>query len=120
MLIAEWNWSVCRVFIAGQQHGFDMTMLDIGGGFCGGNFGPGGKVDLGGVPAAVNAALEEHFPATTGTVLPPCTRICCCQGLQQLTNGHMDHSAPMSIGFVILMVYLLAFWRSLLMAEAIN
>ncbi|KAK9832371.1 hypothetical protein WJX74_007903 [Apatococcus lobatus] len=55
-----------RVFTDGQKHGFDMTMLDIGGGFCGGNFGADGKVDLGGVPAAVNAALDEHFPVSTG------------------------------------------------------
>ena len=43
-----------------------MSMLDIGGGFCGGNFGADGKVDLGGVPAAVNAALDEHFPPGEG------------------------------------------------------
>ena len=46
-----------------------MTMLDIGGGFCGGNFGPNGRVDLGGVPAAVNAALDEHFPVSSGAAL---------------------------------------------------
>ena len=43
-----------------------MNLLDIGGGFCGGSFGPDGLVDLGGVPAAVNAALVAHFPAVCG------------------------------------------------------
>ncbi len=43
-----------------------MAMLDIGGGFSGGTFGPDGKVDLGTVPAAVNAALDQHFPPSTG------------------------------------------------------
>ena len=38
-----------------------MTLLDIGGGFCGGNFDEDGNVDLGGVPTAVNSALEEYF-----------------------------------------------------------
>jgi len=38
-----------------------MTLLDIGGGFCGGNFDDNGNVDLGGVPSAVNSALEEYF-----------------------------------------------------------
>lgn len=43
-----------------------MNLLDIGGGFCGGTFGADGRVDLGGVPAAVNAALAVHFPAGCG------------------------------------------------------
>ena len=58
--------SACRIFTDGKKHGFNMTMLDIGGGFCGGKFDMEGRVDLGGVPAAVNAALDEHFPASTG------------------------------------------------------
>lgn len=37
-------------------------VLDIGGGFCGGRFGPDGHVDLGGVPEAVNSALDAYFP----------------------------------------------------------
>lgn len=37
-------------------------ILDIGGGFCGGRFGRDGRVDLGGVPEAVNSALAAHFP----------------------------------------------------------
>lgn len=39
-----------------------MDTLDLGGGFSGGAFTPQGEVDLGGVPAAVNAALVRYFP----------------------------------------------------------
>jgi ornithine decarboxylase len=54
-------------FAAGAAAGHGaMTLLDIGGGFCGGVFGPDGRVDLGGVPAAVNAALAAHFPLGCG------------------------------------------------------
>ena len=42
--------------------GFAMDTLDLGGGFCGGDFDAAGTVDLGGVPAAINAALDQHFP----------------------------------------------------------
>jgi ornithine decarboxylase len=55
-----------RAFDLGAAHGFEMTLLDVGGGFCGGRFGPDGRVDLGGVPAALNAALEAHFPEGSG------------------------------------------------------
>ena len=40
--------------------GFDMDLLDIGGGFC------SGAGFTGGVPSAVNAALAEYFPASMG------------------------------------------------------
>jgi hypothetical protein len=50
------------VFDAGHALGFDMSVLDIGGGFCGGTASAGGAGDLGGVPAAVNAALAAFFP----------------------------------------------------------
>ena len=50
-----------KVFDMGNALGFNMSLLDIGGGFCGGNFDDNGNVDLGGVPAAVNSALEEYF-----------------------------------------------------------
>lgn len=50
------------VFNQGLALGFDMRILDIGGGFCGGSIGAEGSVELGGVPAAVNAALARHFP----------------------------------------------------------
>lgn len=53
-------------FDMGSAMGHQMTLLDIGGGFAGGRVQAGGVVDLGGVPAAVNAALEEHFPASAG------------------------------------------------------
>ena len=51
------------VFDVGRSLGFEMDMLDIGGGFCGGSFDAVGTVDLGGVPAAVNAALDAFFPS---------------------------------------------------------
>lgn len=43
-----------RVFDLGTAAGFDMRVLDIGGGFCGG--------ELGSVPATVNEALDRLFP----------------------------------------------------------
>ena len=55
----------------GAALGFAMDVLDIGGGFCAGppNSAPGpdgsGGI-MGGVPAAVNAALDAHFPAAGG------------------------------------------------------
>ncbi|KAK9814356.1 hypothetical protein WJX72_004436 [[Myrmecia] bisecta] len=54
-----------RVFDDGLALGFDMQLLDIGGGFCV-SHQPEATVDLGAVPAAVNAALEKDFPADTG------------------------------------------------------
>ena len=53
-------------FDAGMVCGFDMRLLDIGGGFSAGVIGNDGSVDLGGVPEAVNGALERHFPETCG------------------------------------------------------
>ena len=50
------------VFDQGLALGFDMRLLDIGGGFCGGAINADGSVELGGVPAAVNNALAHHFP----------------------------------------------------------
>ena len=50
-----------KVFDMGSALGFNMSLLDIGGGFCGGNFDESGNVDLGGVPAAVSSALDEYF-----------------------------------------------------------
>ena len=55
-----------KAFDLGISLGFDMKILDVGGGFCGGKFDVSGKVDLEGVPAALNAALSEHFPESTG------------------------------------------------------
>lgn len=52
-----------QVFDLGLALGFDMDTLDLGGGFCGGDFDVAGQVDLGGVPAAINAAIDVHFPA---------------------------------------------------------
>ena len=53
-------------FDAGLACGFDMRLLDLGGGFSAGAIGIDGSVDLGGVPAAVNGALECHFPESCG------------------------------------------------------
>lgn len=50
----------------GLSHGFDMQVLDIGGGFAGGRFSPEGTLDMGPIPAAINIALDAHFPAETG------------------------------------------------------
>lgn len=50
---------------AGRAQGFDMSLLDIGGGFWG-RFGPGGVVQLDAVAAAVNTGLERFFPASYG------------------------------------------------------
>ncbi len=41
--------AAARVFKMGKAYGFDMDLLDIGGGF-----------------AAVNAALDAHFPPCSG------------------------------------------------------
>jgi ornithine decarboxylase len=51
---------------AGTELGFTMDILDIGGGFCAGAIQADGSVDMGGVPSAVNAALELHFPVSSG------------------------------------------------------
>lgn len=53
-----------RAFDMGKDFGFDMSILDVGGGFCGGTFDDEGNVDFMGVSEALNAALETHFPAT--------------------------------------------------------
>lgn len=58
--------SARHVFDLGLALGFEMDTLDLGGGFCGGAFDAAGNVDLGGVPAAINAALDEHFPDPEG------------------------------------------------------
>ncbi|KAG7667506.1 hypothetical protein Ndes2526B_g07541 [Nannochloris sp. 'desiccata'] len=55
-----------RAFDLGAAYGFQMSILDIGGGFCGGRFFSDGRVDLGGVPAAVNSSLARHFPEGCG------------------------------------------------------
>ena len=54
--------------------GFQMDLLDIGGGFC------SGAGFAGGVPAAVNSALAEHFPASLGAQIvaePGRWGLCC-------------------------------------------
>jgi ornithine decarboxylase len=53
-------------FNQGIALGLEMSILDIGGGFSGGTFDTQGNVDLGGVPEAVNAALDLHFPEACG------------------------------------------------------
>lgn len=59
-----------RAFDLGACYGFVMTILDVGGGFCAKRVSPAAsaieEVDLGGVPAAINTALAEHFPEGSG------------------------------------------------------
>jgi len=50
------------VFDQGTALGFNMHILDIGGGFAGGSFDAAGTVQLGQVPIAVNTALATYFP----------------------------------------------------------
>ncbi|CAG2117297.1 unnamed protein product, partial [Medioppia subpectinata] len=49
------------VFDMGRDHGYDMTYLDIGGGFPG---SPISGVCINEMTDAVNVALDKHFPAT--------------------------------------------------------
>ncbi len=54
--------------------GFQMDLLDIGGGFC------SAAGFAGGVTAAVNSALAEHFPASLGAQIiaePGRWNLCC-------------------------------------------
>lgn len=53
------------VFDMGAFLGFRMRLLDLGGGFVS-HPGADGLPSLGGVPAAVNAALDAHFPKGLG------------------------------------------------------
>ena len=53
-------------FDAGTALGFDMTILDIGGGFAAPSRAPDGALDLGPAPSAINAALDTHFPRGCG------------------------------------------------------
>ena len=56
--------------------GFQMDLLDIGGGFC------SGAGFAGGVPAAVNSALAEGFPASLGIQIiaePGRWALCCTE-----------------------------------------
>ena len=58
-----------KAFDLGKCYGFDMHILDVGGGFCGGTVDMHGKVDFRGVSEALNAALEEHFPECSNTTI---------------------------------------------------
>lgn len=49
------------MFEEAQDLGFNPTLLDIGGGFCG-----TGNSPLDGVAEVVNEALEEYFPEGCG------------------------------------------------------
>lgn len=55
-----------RAWDLGTATGFEMKVLDIGGGFCGGRVDKRGHADFGGVAEAVNSALAAHFPETEG------------------------------------------------------
>jgi len=55
-----------RAWDLGTATGFEMKVLDIGGGFQGGRVDKRGHADFGGVAEAVNSALAAHFPETEG------------------------------------------------------
>ena len=55
-----------QVFDQGAALGFSMTLLDLGGGYPGGQWNAQGHFNLLPVAAAVNAALDQHFPADSG------------------------------------------------------
>lgn len=55
-----------RAWDLGTATGFDMKVLDIGGGFQGGRVDKRGHADFGGVAEAVNSALAAHFPESEG------------------------------------------------------
>ena len=57
---------VLQVFDQGAALGFSMTLLDLGGGYPGGQWDAQGHFNLLPVAAAVNAALDQHFPADSG------------------------------------------------------
>ena len=57
-----------QIFDQAIALGFDMRVLDIGGGFAGGSFDAAGMVQLGQVPTAVNTALAVYFP-------DPCVKV---------------------------------------------
>lgn len=54
-----------RVFDDAHKLGFNMRLLDIGGGFCA-IVDEDGEVSLGAVSAAINAALDAYFPVGCG------------------------------------------------------
>jgi len=54
-----------EIFDAAEAHGFDMELLDIGGGFSG-RFDAHGHVMFGDIAATINAALAAHFPPESG------------------------------------------------------
>ena len=58
--------SAAWVFKMGKTFGFDMDLLDIGGGFAGCTPSADGAADLRRVSVAVNAALNAHFPPRNG------------------------------------------------------
>ena len=49
-----------RAFDCGRQHGFDMSLLDVGGGFPGGS-GEDSMQLFGAIAAAVKESIAEHF-----------------------------------------------------------
>jgi ornithine decarboxylase len=79
---------------AARAHGFDMKVLDIGGGFCGGRFGADGRVDLGGVPEAVNSALDAFFPEHEGARLASPAALCVGGGGGGGPGGRASCPAP--------------------------
>lgn len=90
------------VFDQATALGFDMRILDIGGGFAGGLFDAAGMVLLGQVPIAVNTALATYFPDNTVKVIAEpgryfaeacCTFACMVFGIraQKLLDGEQGY-----------------------------
>lgn len=57
------------VFDTATALGFNMTLLDLGGGFTGGRFAADGTLNLAPTAEAVNAALAQHFPSSCGVTV---------------------------------------------------
>lgn len=84
------------VFNLGLGLGFDMRILDLGGGYPGGKFSSEGAFNLAPTAAAINAALSQHFPPSIGVSVvaepgrffaeQPSAFICAINGLRTRTK----------------------------------
>lgn len=57
--------SLVQIFDLGAGLGFNMSLLDIGGGFTG-HFDSCGNVMFGDIATTINGALAAHFPPESG------------------------------------------------------
>ena len=58
--------AAAKAFDIALRYGHVMKILDIGGGFSSGDILADGRIDIHDIPAAVNAALDQHFPEDRG------------------------------------------------------